>query len=527
MTNEELGHLFGLFRHWILADLSAQGYPTSFVGSILNWFNPTTESYLQHVDEWKQLLARGAAYLSDVPRSLVDNKVASVTPYHTVILNEDAANAVRQVHAIASLFYKSHCPARRETDWDDVKRRLSAPPELSLTQRDMRRLRAAVERLDVCPDVDGLGSYGPGITADGFSPFDRWNREGWIPPVPPNWYRWSARDRYEPRVNFGMRITRIAEVPKSLKSNRVISSEPAQSMFAQKCVWGYLDRALMRYFNKYVSLHDQERHNTLLDDPDYRTIDLSDASDYVRCDLVRMLLPTLWPLLASVRSTHACFPDGELVELSTFAPMGSGVCFPILTIVNLAIGLAVCKHPFSVYGDDGIFHKDDILAVTEMQIACGLKVNQGKTCYLGTFRESCGKELFGSTDITPVYIRDPIPFTDWSKLNEMLEKFERLGWFSSAEGVVRLVAKAFPPRYRVNPRYQRHEILVPVTIRCDREKHLDGYAGLRKWYLTRQPCHAEPESKVISVKGKVKRVCRYRALSDYPKLVEYLGMVST
>jgi hypothetical protein len=523
MTDQELSHLFGLFRTTILEDTTSLGYPSSVIGACLNWYSPDNPEYLDHVDLWKQLLARGAGYPDDVPAALIQYGLVKRSPYGSVYINDEDVKTLRQVHAIVNLFYKSHCSARRATDWDSVKSRLSNPPELSLTKKDVRRLRAVLRPLDVLPPLEGFGSYGPGITAEGFSPYDRWMRSGRIPPVPPNWYRWNARDEIELSVADDFRITRIAEVPKTLKSNRVISSEPAQSMFAQKVVWRHLDMLFEKYYGKYVSLHDQERHNTLLDDPDYRSVDLSDASDYVSCDLVSLVLPTLWPLLASVRSTHSLFPDGSLVQLRTFAPMGSGVCFPVLTAINLAIGLVVCKHPFSIYGDDGIFHKDDIIRVTEMQIACGLKVNQGKTCYLGTFRESCGKELYGRTDITPVYIRESLKSTDWSKLNELVEKFNSLGWYSTARLAASFATYYKPLRYRWNPRLQRIEVLAPIYIRVDRDKALDGYAGLRKWILTRVPERSESESKVIKVKGRLKLVHRFRWIADYPDLLECLN----
>jgi len=524
MTNQELGHLFGLFRSTILSDLSDNGIPSSVVGSLLNWFDPAKPEYLTHVSAWKELLARGACFEADVPRVLLEWKVVRQTSYHTLIFEDKVSWKVLYVNLIANLFYKAHCPPRQETDWESVKLRLSSPPELSLTHRDIRRLRNTVRCLDDCPDVDGLGSYGPGITCDGLSSFERWNREGNIPPVPPNWYRWNMRDDYTPRVDSEIRYTRIAEVPKTLKSNRIISSEPAQSMFAQKAVASWMDHRFMRFFSNHVTLHDQSFHNRYLRDPEYRTIDLSDASDYVSCDLVSRVLPALWPLLASIRSTHALFPDGELVPLRTFAPMGSGLCFPILTAVNLAICNVACHRPFSVYGDDVIAHRDDIVSVMEWQAACGLRLNQAKTCLASPFRESCGVEMFDDLEVTPLYIRERIDLTDWKKAEELVEAFlYRYSMPSTAALVARIISGGKPPRLRANPAYQRREVLVPVYIRVDRERKLDGYAGLRKWYLTRNETRPDQESLVIAGKGRLKRVCRYRPETDYPTLLHLLG----
>lgn len=522
MTNSELSHLVGLFRPTLVRDLVAQGFPSSVAGAILNWFDPRKDDYLEHVSLWREFLCRGACCHGDIPKQLLEIGVVKETVYHTLVLDPEMDGTTRLIHACALLFYKSHAPARQEMDIDSVSLRLSSPPDVSLTRSDIRRLRHALRHVDVMPDYEALGCYGPGSTAESYTNFERWNRKGLIPPVPPSWYRWSLLDDWVPDgVANDFRITKIACVPKTLKSDRVVSSEPAQSMYAQLTLSRYLDRAMHTIFNGSVYLHDQSLHNTLLRCPEYRTIDLSDASDYVSCDLVSRILPNLWTILSKVRSTHSVFPDGRLIELSTFAPMGSGVCFTVLTLVNLAICSVVCKHPFHVYGDDVIVHKDDIIEVTEWQQAAGLKVNTGKTCYHGRFRESCGLEILGDTEITPVYVRDTLESSAWSKLNELCEKFTRLGWFNTCDLIGAFVKHQSRP-VRVNRYLQRYEVLCPCIISTDRTTYVGGYAGIRKWFLQKHEASKERESIAFVTKGRTKLVSRYRALDDFPFLRDYI-----
>jgi hypothetical protein len=294
-------------------------------------------------------------------------------------------------------------------------------------------------------------------------------------------------------------------------------------MYAQLLVGNHLDRLMHRAFAGHVFLHNQALHNTLLYSEYARTIDLSDASDYVSCDLVSWILPSLWPLLARVRSTHALFPDGDLVPLRTFAPMGSGVCFPVLTLVGLAISSLVSTTDlYHWYGDDGIVHVNDFVETTEAQKACGLKVNATKSCSHEYYRESCGLELLNGEDVTPSYIREPIERTDYAKLNELVKKFNQLGWRSAVDTLMQLVEEALPYRVRIHPAYQRPELLVHTLIKRAREAKVDGWSGLRKWYVTRSNYSSRQESEVSWSSGNSLLVCRYRPMTDYPDLVAAL-----
>lgn len=522
MTNEELSRLVGRFRKPILSDLIANGLPSSVAGGILNWFNPCDERYVKRVSSWRTFLCEGA-----VPR---DQLPACLYQYLPVPAGADdkycyvegmSVHIAHQVHQAALIFYKAHAPARSQTDWDSVKARLSDPPDLCLTRADIRQMRRALRPIDnLQPDT--FGAYGPGVTQEGLTAFDRWNRKGFIPPVPPSWYRWSILDDWQPDgVATDLRYTKIAEVPKSLKSTRVVSAEPAQSMYAQHVVSHALDIAMHKVFAGHVYLHNQAMHNVHLYTDWARTIDLSDASDHVSCDLVSLLLPSLWPILASVRSTHALFPDGDLVPLRTFAPMGSGVCFPILTIVGLAVSALVSKTGFYVwYGDDGIVHTAEAAATVDAQTACGLVVNTSKSCFHPLFRESCGLELFKGVDITPNYVRDPIESMDFAKLNDLVKSMNRVGWDSVVDALVADVIGDHGIRVRNNPRIQRRELLCRVHVPRLQHANVDGYAGLRKWAVTRNQQSDRSESEVSWSSGSSQLVCRYRSFADYPDLVD-------
>lgn len=140
------------------------------------------------------------------------------------------------------------------------------------------------------------------------------------------------------------------------------------------------------------------------------TIDLKDASDRLRLDVVERLFPQNWAnALNACRSGQTELPDGSLVTLCKHAPMGSAVCFPVmaLTIWSLLTAIAP-KHErkfILVYGDDIIVPSHLAEASMAVLTSVGLAVNVSKSFTRGPFRESCGKEYCLGQDVTPVRLR--------------------------------------------------------------------------------------------------------------------------
>lgn len=158
------------------------------------------------------------------------------------------------------------------------------------------------------------------------------------------------------------------------------------------------------------------------------TIDLSEASDRVSNQHVRaMVAPFPWLAkgLDATRSRKADVPGKGVHRLAKFASMGSATCFPVeamvfATIVFMGIQQAQRRQftrrdiqsysgKVRVYGDDIIVPIDSLSHVVGMLESFGLKVNYGKTFGTGRFRESCGRDYYAGTDVTPVRVRHVFP----------------------------------------------------------------------------------------------------------------------
>lgn len=254
--------------------------------------------------------------------------------------------------------------------------------------------------------------------------------------------------------------SRLMFVPKDTSTARSICMEPNSYMFAQQLVLKGVERSLKRSpIRRFVRLQDQSRNQQgakygsitgALD-----TIDLSSASDTVHVDLVRRLFPRKWLYyLLGTRVSRVELPDGEIVTVKKFAPMGSALCFPTQCILFTAVvvtsmlewlaGRGLCTPPLdpgarsdrylhkilnrythrgyevckaftpnrleepTVYGDDILCDSRVTLDVMRRLDQLGFVVNVSKS-FLGSqsVRESCGKYYVEGSDITP-FLYKPI-----------------------------------------------------------------------------------------------------------------------
>jgi hypothetical protein len=195
--------------------------------------------------------------------------------------------------------------------------------------------------------------------------------------------------------------------------------EPTTLQYFQQGVWREIDRVVgsSPYLRDRIGFHDQDRNQILSKkgsiNRNYATIDLSAASDSVSYLLVQELFKgtALQPYLEATRSSRTLLPDGRLVELKKFAPMGSALCFPIETIIFASIcRLVTYEHglasDFSVFGDDIIVPTQCAQDTMDVLEELGFRVNREKSFYRSDcwFRESCGTEYCDGFDVTPMRI---------------------------------------------------------------------------------------------------------------------------
>lgn len=241
----------------------------------------------------------------------------------------------------------------------------------------------------------------------------------------------GTENEYAPFVTGNVRskrTSRFIAVPKTWKTLRGISAEPAELQFWQHGLLAVVDVGLRRsiFWRNCIDLHNQTKSQKLSLSGsvtrDFGTIDLSEASDSVSLQLVRDLFGNseLGRWLLGTRSISTEYDKrGHRVKLCKFAPMGSSMCFPVECIVfALAAKLAVNRtiRPNSrrkqvqVYGDDIVvpsYAFDECVSILEH---LGFTVNTDKSFNTGFFRESCGTEAWKGVDIAPVRYKS-VPFS--------------------------------------------------------------------------------------------------------------------
>jgi len=219
------------------------------------------------------------------------------------------------------------------------------------------------------------------------------------------------------------RTSRIVFVPKSMKTKRVISAEPATLMYLQKGI----DRILRKYvrghhyLSRRIDFHDQsiQKQEALWASRTKRaaTVDLSAASDSISWDLVKRVFANtaLLPYLVALRSRSAELPSGKVVELTKYAPMGSALTFPIETLLFACICERTLRYVHSVkgvynfryrvFGDDIIVPNICLDELVSNLGRCGFRINSSKS-YANNyrFRESCGCDAYDGVDVTPMKI---------------------------------------------------------------------------------------------------------------------------
>lgn len=206
---------------------------------------------------------------------------------------------------------------------------------------------------------------------------------------------------------------RVVTVAKDSRGPRVISCEPKEFQWVQQGIMDALVKWIERHpiTRNHVRFTNQDVNGKLALqgslDGSWATLDLSEASDRVSLEYVEKVFPeTVRPYVLACRSLSTKLPGGEVVILKKFAPMGSACCFPILAMTCFARLRAVGIHACHVYGDDVIVPQAQAhLAITALE-AIGLKVNMGKSCMSGLFRESCGVDAYRGYNVTPLRIKE-------------------------------------------------------------------------------------------------------------------------
>lgn len=200
---------------------------------------------------------------------------------------------------------------------------------------------------------------------------------------------------------------RVAAVPKNWKTHRLIACEPTHNVPIQLAFDDYVKGRLRR---NGINLSDQSLNQELSRigsiDGTLCTVDLSAASDTLSLNAVHWLLPRPWAkFLTDVRTPRYVF-RGETGTYSKFSSMGNGTTFGLESLVFAACCYALKPACFNVYGDDIVIDTDKYADLRRILSFFGFSINDAKSFFTGSFRESCGTDWYAGSNITPFYLRD-------------------------------------------------------------------------------------------------------------------------
>lgn len=303
-----------------------------------------------------------------------------------------------------------------------------------------------------------------------------------------------------------VRGNRWGTVPKTALTDRNIGVEPGGNVWLQLGVGRHIRRRLRE---RWGLLLDEGRSELLHQQlacrgslvGDYATIDLSNASDTVARNLVRLLLPEPWlALLEALRSPltrvngqpkKAPLKNGWYL-LEKFSSMGNGFTFELETLIFAAISKAVVgperDWDVNVYGDDIIVPTESAADVIAALRFFGFTTNQRKTFSSGVFRESCGGDFFLGGPVRPYTLE--------------IEPHEPQHWITVANGLRRAAGNCqlrFGPLGYYRAAWFSALDNIPATIRTHRgPKELGDNVihDKRSTWITR-PC---PDTGVNQVK---------------------------
>ena len=318
------------------------------------------------------------------------------------------------------------------TDCELGRLDLSSPPLRPIIWRARRIIEAVFAGLD---PSDITPRPGPGASASGshksqrYEPLTLFDQVHQVYPYYDYFYSGSMHllDRVNayralPRKRFPHSKLRL--VPKDSRGPRIICMEEQEVMFLQQGLADKMRRCIESHplTRGRVNFTDQTVNQRLATEASIvdglassATLDMKEASDRISRSLVADLfhgLPLMQRALLALSTPATELPDGTVLETNKYAPMGSSLCFPVMSIVHFALGVACIQRDtnistkalakdFYVYGDDLIVKSVYADLLFERFPDFGLVFNRGKSFVVGPFRESCGVDAFLGRNVTP------------------------------------------------------------------------------------------------------------------------------
>lgn len=359
----------------------------------------------------------------------------------------DAIFAVRQLCLLSQKVERDPAPARVQAAFKGYLQTEEALRGSTWSEEDHlpQKVRKAFVSLysELLSDLDRkirdfelIPKHGPGSTADGLTPYQKWDLDYWperLEGVFPRWrYSQNVLTSWEDHAFLPIEQempVKVITVPKTQKGPRIIAMEPATVQYAQQAlkdeIYDYVKKSDLFHL---IGFTDQSRNQQLAQKAsvagDLATLDLSEASDRVSWKIVQFLFrgwPNLLEFLDATRSRTADV-QGSVKELLKYASMGSALTFPIEAMVFTAVAVArvwevdgrrssarQLAGRVSVYGDDIIVPVRAADGVVSDLESLDFKVNRNKSFWTGLFRESCGSDWYAGTDVSVIRLRSDPP----------------------------------------------------------------------------------------------------------------------
>jgi hypothetical protein len=463
-------------------------------------------------------------------------------PYATELESKFLDQFVKTDLDLASLDYSSNAPLPWSYSAPSVVESFSIRDIVAEMKALIGRVLVGTNPLEIRP------CHGSGATACHTPNHDKWHKLRYYQQLDQvfdysSYFYFSAThlaDEFEKLEASEAKApeARVCLVPKDSRGPRVISCEPAELM--------YIQQGLMRLLYSRIETHpltagfvnftDQSINRELAHVGSITnllaTIDMKDASDRVSLDLVERVFPPDWvQCLRACRSESTRLPDGRIVKLNKFAPMGSSCCFPVEALVFWACAQATLRlwylrligggnktlffdthkgelrtrhtsardrveRPTFVYGDDIICSSLDAEVVMEGLQAVGLLVNRSKSYVRGKFRESCGGDYHFGYDVTPVRVRNFLENigTGLEAGADLANSFIAKFGYEDAHKLIRVIEDA------LGYYYPRTSMDIPMTIRNTPGSGNDAHF-LRRWNIDFQRF----EYRILQLRHEVKR----------------------
>lgn len=357
------------------------------------------------------------------------------------LLDSARPDAVKHLRQVLYFAYKLELPYSEEQERSVIANFCQVEEELGLpeNEKEVGGLIAAASYIvrdlfEGFDPEDVIPRHGPGAVSTGEKPWEKSVFKRFYHAVnrcyPYLRYFMVGRETelkdrlewYNGLERMSSAEAKVVLVPKDSRGPRLISCEPLELQWIQQGLGRKMMDWAERKSDLRINFRDQGVNQRLALESsislEFSTLDLKDASDRVSVELVRRLFQHtgLFRYFDATRSTATRLPDGRLIQLSKFAPMGSALCFPVEAVCFYALCVAAVARQLGgptrnserrvyVYGDDLVVPTECAPSVIAALESVRLKVNSSKCCIQGPFRESCGVDAFKGVSVTPVRLR--------------------------------------------------------------------------------------------------------------------------